>query len=66
VPHYNHEWSHFNPSLLQSDALLRLNPRHYEDGGSYYLEMRVIGDHATLRRLWVSEGKRRGYTWKQS
>jgi hypothetical protein len=49
---------------LQSDALLRLNPRHYEDGGSYYREMEIIGDHATLRRLWVSEGKRRNYGWK--
>jgi hypothetical protein len=63
VPHFNPAREHFDPTPLQIDALLRL---HREEDGIYYLEMRVIGDHATLRRLWVSEGKRRGYTWKQS
>jgi hypothetical protein len=61
VPHYNHAHEHFDPTPLQIDALLRL---HREADGIYYREMRVIGDHATLRRLWISEGKRRGYTWK--
>lgn len=32
----------------------------YEDGYGYYREMRAL-DHATLRRLWITEGKRRGY-----
>jgi hypothetical protein len=31
------------------------------DFNSYYHEMKIIGDHATLRQLWISEGKRRGY-----
>jgi hypothetical protein len=61
VPHFNPAHQHFNPNPLQVDALQRLNPRHQEEGGSYYHEMRVIGDHATLRRLGIAEGKRRGY-----
>ena len=38
---------------------------HFELGTvgeiTYYDEMEVIGSHATLRRLWINEGKRRGY-----
>lgn len=33
-------------------------PSRYD---SYYEEMKVIGTHAALRRLWINEGKRRGY-----
>ncbi len=27
----------------------------------YYSEMTTINSHATLRRLWIAEGERRGY-----
>lgn len=31
------------------------------DQYGYYDEMKVINCHTTLRRLWINEGKRRGY-----
>ncbi len=32
-------------------------------GKGYYAEMAVIGSHKALRRLWINEGKRRGWTF---
>jgi len=46
---YSEAWRH---------ALMRLI---HVGSGSYYQEMNAIGTHAALRRLWIAEGKRRGY-----
>ncbi len=31
------------------------------DDDDYYDEMEIINSHTSLRRLWINEGKRRGY-----
>lgn len=41
------------------DALERLGGM--DEDNNYYEEMIAIGSHTALRRLWIDEGKRRGF-----